>query len=97
MTNKQRFWIFALMDSFIILTAVLYGIFLVNAYITAAIKDFVLFGVMFILLSLFFSMVFKLYRKAWEYAKYTAEQLKERLFMLADDQRARTVGLVMEG
>lgn len=68
MTYKQRFWIFALMDSFIILTAVLYGTFLVNAYITVGMTDLVLFAVMFILVSLFFSMVFKLYRKAWEYA-----------------------------
>lgn len=68
MSYKQRFWIFALIDSFIILTAILYGTFLVNAYITVEMTYLIMLAVMLMIVTLVFSMVFKLYRKAWEYA-----------------------------
>ncbi len=68
MSYKQRFWIFALIDSIIILTAILYGTFLINAYVNIGLEDLLLLASMMIAATLCFSLVFKLYKKAWEYA-----------------------------
>ena len=68
MSYKQRFWIFALIDSFMILTGILYGASLVNAYQTVGMDYLLLLSFVLSVLTLFFSMVFKLYKKVWEYA-----------------------------
>ncbi|MBS4197561.1 polysaccharide biosynthesis protein [Lederbergia citri] len=68
MTYRQRLSLFIIVDSFIVLTAIFISRFLVNASL-----DVFQLPVIFICLSIvfshhIFSFIFKVYKKAWEYA-----------------------------
>ncbi|MEB3100778.1 polysaccharide biosynthesis protein [Ferviditalea candida] len=68
MTYRQRIGLLILIDSFIVLTAVFFSQFLVNATVYVITMPIVMSSVTLLLSHHFFSFRYKLYRKAWQYA-----------------------------
>lgn len=68
MSYQQRLSLFIILDSCIVLTAIFFGRFLVNASIPIIAFPIVVSSLAIILSHHIFSMMFKFYNKAWEYA-----------------------------
>ncbi|MDF0727777.1 nucleoside-diphosphate sugar epimerase/dehydratase [Cytobacillus sp. S13-E01] len=68
MTYRQRLSFFIMIDSCIVLTAIFFSSFLVNADIYVITLPIVITSTVILLSHHFFSLKFKLYKKAWEYA-----------------------------
>ncbi|PGS52664.1 nucleoside-diphosphate sugar epimerase/dehydratase [Bacillus sp. AFS041924] len=68
MTYRQRISFIIFVDSFIVLTTVFFSRFLVNATINVMTIPIVISSITLLLSHHFFSFIFKLYKKAWEYA-----------------------------
>ncbi|MFB7138225.1 polysaccharide biosynthesis protein [Gottfriedia sp. NPDC056225] len=68
MTYRQRVSFIIFVDSFIVLTTVFFSRFLVNATIDVITIPIVISSITLLLSHHFFSFLFKLYKKAWEYA-----------------------------
>ncbi|MCQ6278903.1 nucleoside-diphosphate sugar epimerase/dehydratase [Bacillus sp. EB600] len=68
MTYRQRLPVFIFLDSCIVLTAIFFGMFLVNATYNVVTVPIATSSFVILLSHLFFSVIFRLYKKAWEYA-----------------------------
>ncbi|ETI67572.1 polysaccharide biosynthesis protein [Neobacillus vireti] len=68
MTYRQRLSLLILIDSCIVLTAIFFSRFLVNATFNVITFSIVLSSLVILLSHHFFSFLFHLYKKAWEYA-----------------------------
>ncbi|TVY05642.1 polysaccharide biosynthesis protein [Paenibacillus cremeus] len=68
MTYRQRFSFLILLDSFIVLTAIYFSQFLVNATLHVVTVPMVVSSITLLLSHHLFSVRYKLYKKAWEYA-----------------------------
>ncbi|MFC3884767.1 polysaccharide biosynthesis protein [Bacillus songklensis] len=68
MTYRQRLSFLAFMDSAIVLTAIFFSSFLVNADLHVITVPIIVSSVTLLLGHHFFSFIYKLYKKAWEYA-----------------------------
>ncbi|KQL39943.1 hypothetical protein AN960_08195 [Bacillus sp. FJAT-25509] len=68
MTYRQRVSFIIFVDSFIVLTTVFFSRFLVNATIDVITLPIVISSITLLASHHFFSFLFKLYKKAWEYA-----------------------------
>jgi len=68
MTYRQRLSLFIVVDSFIVLTAIFFGRFLVNASLNVIQLPVIFICISIILSHHIFSFIFKVYKKAWEYA-----------------------------
>ncbi|WP_129689735.1 polysaccharide biosynthesis protein [Gottfriedia acidiceleris] len=68
MTYRQRVSFIIFVDSFIVLTTVFFSRFLVNATIDVITIPIVISSITLLVSHHFFSFLFKLYKKAWEYA-----------------------------
>lgn len=68
MTYRQRVSFIIFVDSFIVLTTVFFSRFLVNATIDVITLPIVISSITLLVSHHFFSFLFKLYKKAWEYA-----------------------------
>ncbi|MCR2822042.1 polysaccharide biosynthesis protein [Lederbergia panacisoli] len=68
MTYRQRLSLFIVVDSFIVLTAIFFGRFLVNASLHVFQLPVIIICLSIILSHHIFSFHFKVYKKAWEYA-----------------------------
>jgi FlaA1/EpsC-like NDP-sugar epimerase len=68
MTYRQRLSLFILLDSCIVLTAIFFSRFLVNATFNVITLPIVVSSIVLLLSHHSFSLKFRLYRKAWEYA-----------------------------
>lgn len=68
MTYRQRLSLFILLDSCIVLTAIFFSRFLVNATFNVITLPIVTSSIVILVSHQFFSLRFRLYRKAWEYA-----------------------------
>ncbi|WP_088041622.1 nucleoside-diphosphate sugar epimerase/dehydratase [Bacillus sp. EAC] len=68
MTFKQRVSFIIFIDSFIVLTSIFFSRFLVNATIDIFTAPIVISSIALLLSHHLFSFLFKLYKKAWEYA-----------------------------
>ncbi len=68
MTYRQRMSLFAVMDSFIVLTAIFVSRFLVTASFYVVTAPIIVSSIVLLVSHHFFSLKFKLYKKAWEYA-----------------------------
>jgi len=68
MTFRQRVSFIICMDSFIVLTSIYFSRFLVNATIDIITAPIVISSITLLLSHHLFSFLFKLYKKAWEYA-----------------------------
>jgi FlaA1/EpsC-like NDP-sugar epimerase len=68
LTYRQRLSLFILLDSVIVLTAIFFSRFLVNASLHVVTVPLVISSITLILSHHFFSFYYKLYKKAWEYA-----------------------------
>jgi len=68
MTYRQRLSLFIVVDSFIVLTAIFFGRFLVNASLHVIQLPVIIICFSIILSHHIFSFIFKVYKKAWEYA-----------------------------
>ncbi|MCJ8009115.1 polysaccharide biosynthesis protein [Lederbergia wuyishanensis] len=68
MTYRQRLSLFIVVDSFIVLTAIFFGRFLVNASLDVIQLPVIIICFAIILSHHIFSLIFKVYKKAWEYA-----------------------------
>lgn len=68
MTYRQRFSFLILLDSFIVLTAIFFSRFLVNATIYVVTVPMIVSSITLLLSHQYFAFNYKLYKKAWEYA-----------------------------
>ncbi|MEH7402266.1 nucleoside-diphosphate sugar epimerase/dehydratase [Gottfriedia acidiceleris] len=68
MTYRQRVSFIIFLDSFIVLTSIFFSRFLVNPGIGVFNAPIVISSITLLLSHHFFSFIFKLYKKAWEYA-----------------------------
>ncbi|MCR8635400.1 polysaccharide biosynthesis protein [Paenibacillus radicis (ex Xue et al. 2023)] len=68
MAYRQRLPLLILMDSLIVLTAIFFSQFLVNATFHVITLPLVVSSIMLLLSHHVFSIIYKLYKKAWEYA-----------------------------
>ncbi|MGV3487232.1 MAG: SDR family NAD(P)-dependent oxidoreductase, partial [Tuberibacillus sp.] len=68
MTYKKRLTLLILMDSLIVLTTIFFSRFLVNADIHVFVRPIIISSLTLLISHHFFSWIYKLYRKAWEYA-----------------------------
>ncbi|MGG2025479.1 nucleoside-diphosphate sugar epimerase/dehydratase [Gottfriedia sp. S16(2024)] len=68
MTYRQRVSFIIFLDSFIVLTSIFFSRFLVNATIDVFKAPIVISSITLVLSHHLFSFIFKLYKKAWEYA-----------------------------
>jgi FlaA1/EpsC-like NDP-sugar epimerase len=68
MTYRQRLSLFIFADSCIVLTAIFFSCLLVNATTDVITFPIVLSSIVILLSHHFFSLIFHLYKKAWEYA-----------------------------
>lgn len=68
MTYRQRVSFIIFLDSFIVLTSIFFSRFLVNPGIGVFNAPMVISSITLLLSHHFFSFIFKLYKKAWEYA-----------------------------
>lgn len=68
LTYRQRLSILTLMDSAIVLTAIFFSSFLVNANLHVITIPIVVYSITLLLGHHLFSYLFKLYKKSWEYA-----------------------------
>ncbi|WNQ12695.1 nucleoside-diphosphate sugar epimerase/dehydratase [Paenibacillus aurantius] len=68
MTYRQRFSLLILLDSTIVLTAIFFSRFLVNATFNVITLPVVVSSIVLLLSHHYFSFIYKLYKKAWEYA-----------------------------
>ncbi|PEL07041.1 nucleoside-diphosphate sugar epimerase/dehydratase [Bacillus sp. AFS017336] len=68
MTYKQRLSLFIIIDSCIVLTSIFISRFLVDATINIFIKPIFISSLLLLFSHHIFSLLFKLYKKAWEYA-----------------------------
>ncbi|EIT86528.1 polysaccharide biosynthesis protein CapD [Fictibacillus macauensis ZFHKF-1] len=68
MTYRQRLSLFLIVDSFIVLTAIYFSRFLVDADIHVITMPIVISSITIVVSHHIFSIIFKLYKKAWEYA-----------------------------
>ncbi|PKR85548.1 polysaccharide biosynthesis protein [Heyndrickxia camelliae] len=68
MTYRQRMSLFAVMDSIIVLTAIFVSRFLVTASFYVVTAPIIVSSIVLLVSHHFFSLKFKLYKKAWEYA-----------------------------
>lgn len=68
MTYHQRLSLFFLADSFIVLTAIFFSRFLVDATTNVIVIPIIVTSVSILISHHLFSILFKLYKKAWEYA-----------------------------
>jgi FlaA1/EpsC-like NDP-sugar epimerase len=68
LTYRHRFSLLILLDSLIVLTAIFFSSFLVNATLHVISFPIIIGSVVLVLSHHFFSLVYKLYKKAWEYA-----------------------------
>ncbi|WP_091167159.1 nucleoside-diphosphate sugar epimerase/dehydratase [Paenibacillus sp. 1_12] len=77
MSYSQRLSLLIMSDSFIVLTSIFFGRFLVSADIHVITLPVVVSSITLLLCHHLFSMIYKLYKKAWEYAS-----VGELLFIL---------------
>ncbi|MBW8348393.1 polysaccharide biosynthesis protein [Bacillus sp. IITD106] len=68
MTYRQRLSLFIIVDSFIVLTAIFFSRFLVNASLNVFQLPVIFICLSIVLSHHIFSFIFKVYKKAWEYA-----------------------------
>ena len=68
MTYKQRLSLFIIIDSCIVISAIFFGRFLVNATLHVITFPIIASSIAILLSHHLFSLKFKLYKKAWEYA-----------------------------
>lgn len=68
MSYRKRLSVFIIVDSFIILSSVCFAYYLVNAKFPKMALSFILTCLVLLITYHFFSFVFKVYKKAWEYA-----------------------------
>jgi len=68
LTYRQRMSLFAVMDSIIVLTAIFVSRFLVTASFYVVTAPIIVSSIVLLVSHHFFSLKFKLYKKAWEYA-----------------------------
>ncbi|MBS4179158.1 polysaccharide biosynthesis protein [Lederbergia citrea] len=68
MSYRQRLSLFIIVDSCIVLTAIFFGYFLVNASFNVFTFPIILSSISIIVSHHIFSFIFKIYKKAWEYA-----------------------------
>ncbi|MEK5391338.1 nucleoside-diphosphate sugar epimerase/dehydratase [Margalitia sp. FSL K6-0131] len=68
MTYRQRMSLFAVMDSVIVLTAIFFSRFLVTASFYIVTIPILVSSIVLLISHHFYSLKFKLYKKAWEYA-----------------------------
>jgi len=68
MTYRQRFSLFFLVDSCIVLTAIFLSMFLVNTTVYVITVPMIVTSLTILISHHIFSIIFKLYKKAWEYA-----------------------------
>ncbi|TLS35787.1 polysaccharide biosynthesis protein [Pseudalkalibacillus caeni] len=68
MTYNQRLSLLIVMDSLIVITAIFFGRFLVNADIHVVTMPIILSSITLLISHHFFAFIYKLYKKAWEYA-----------------------------
>lgn len=68
MTYRQRFSFLIALDSMIVLTAIFFSQFLVNATVHVVTVPVIISSVTLLLSHHYFSFIYKLYKKAWEYA-----------------------------
>lgn len=68
MTYRQRLSLFIVIDSCIVLTAIFFSRFLVNATLHVVTFSIVFSSISLIISHYIFALIFKLYKKAWEYA-----------------------------
>lgn len=68
MTYKKRLSLFMIIDSCIVITAIFVGRFLVNATLNVITIPIIASSIAILLSHHLFSLVYKLYKKAWEYA-----------------------------
>jgi FlaA1/EpsC-like NDP-sugar epimerase len=68
MTYRLRLALLIMFDSFIVLTTIFFSRFLVNADLNVFVLPIITSSVVLLISHHFFSLFYKLYRKAWEYA-----------------------------
>ncbi|MGG0237729.1 polysaccharide biosynthesis protein [Bacillus rhizoplanae] len=68
MTYRQRLSLLLLVDSFIVLSAIFFSYFFVNASFHVITLSSVISSITLLLSHHFFAFIYKLYKKAWEYA-----------------------------
>lgn len=68
MTYRQRLSLLIIIDSFIVLTAIFFSRFLLDASLNVITVPIVISSITLLLSHHFFSFYYKLYKKAWEYA-----------------------------
>ncbi|SFL16106.1 NDP-sugar epimerase, includes UDP-GlcNAc-inverting 4,6-dehydratase FlaA1 and capsular polysaccharide biosynthesis protein EpsC [Paenibacillus sp. 1_12] len=68
MSYRQRYFLLILLDSSIVLTAVFFSSFLVNATLHVITFPIIVSSIVLVISHHFFSYAYKLYKKAWEYA-----------------------------
>ncbi|MBW7456939.1 hypothetical protein K0U00_23155, partial [Paenibacillus sepulcri] len=70
MTYRQRLFFLIFMDSFIVLTAIFFSRFLVSATLNVFTVPIISSSIVLLLSHHGFAFLYKLYKKAWEYASF---------------------------